>query len=353
MAENSIRQKLLSLETRTLKRSAVDVGASPYTPINLSVLVPRERLTFNLYLKVAQKGSQDFAYPPFLKQGEAWDRQWLDLLTQKGIDRLYFLDEDLEKVIAYLNNYMQLLRHESSQATQQLLAVFAEQLNFSIRRVFQSPRFGPAVQKAQTLVEDLIDSLQQDPASIRLVWKVLYHDYNLYNHSINLCLLGTAFMLFLKRSSKESRDLGMAGLLHDIGMTRVPQEIIVKEGPLTPGERIEINQHPALGHRLLSKGTSLAYVPNEVLRLALEHHENADGSGYPLGLPLNRQHPWTRILRLLDSYESLTVNRPFRVAYKPFEAIKMLRELPGSRGLIYDPQTLKNFISFLNTDYSP
>jgi HD-GYP domain-containing protein (c-di-GMP phosphodiesterase class II) len=351
--ENSIRKKLLSLETRTLKHHTVDAGGTPYTPIYLTVLMPRERLTFNLYLKVAQKGTQDFSYPIFLKEGEAWERRWLELLIQKGIDRLYFFNEDLEKAIAYLNNYMQLLRHENSQASPQLLAVFAEQLNFSIRRAFQSPRFGPAVQKAQALVEDLIESLQQDPPAMKFVWKVLYHDYNLYNHSINLCLLGTAFMLFLKKSRKESRDLGLAGLLHDIGMTRIPQDILVKEGPLTPGERMEVNQHPALGHRLLSKGTTLAYVPNEVLRLALEHHENADGSGYPLGLPLHRQHAWTRIMRLLDSYESLTVNRPFRVAYKPFEAVKILSELPGSRGLIYDPQTLKNFISFLNSDYSP
>jgi HD-GYP domain-containing protein (c-di-GMP phosphodiesterase class II) len=350
MDETSIREKLLSFETRALKPFSGDAGSSPYTPVYLSTLVPRVRLTFNLYMKVAQKGSQDFAYLLFLKQGEAWDRQWLDLLTKKGIDRLYFVNEDLESVIAYLNNYLQVLRYESPKISPELLAVFSEQLNFTLRRAFQSPRLGPAVHKAQTMVEDLIESLQQDPGALKLVWKVLYHDYNLYNHSVNLCLLGTAFMLFLKKSGKESRDFGLGGLLHDIGMTRIPQEILIKEGSLTPGERMEINQHPALGHRLLSKGTSLAYVPNEVLRLALEHHENADGSGYPLGLPLDRQHAWTRIVRLLDSYESLTVNRPFRSAYQPFEAIKFLQELRGSRGMIYDPPTLKNFISFLNTE---
>ena len=350
MDESSIREKILSLETRALKRPSGAVGPSPYTPIYLASLIPRVRLTFDLYMKVAKKGSQDFTYLIFLKEGELWERQWLDLLTQKGIDRLYFLNEDLESAIAYLNNYMQLLKNNSPKVSQELLAVFSEQLNFTLRRAFQSPRFGPSVQKAQVLVEDLIESMQQDPTSLKLVWKVLYHDYSLYNHSINLCLLGAAFMLFLKKSSKESRDLGLAGLLHDIGMTRIPQEIIIKDGPLSPGERTEVNQHPALGHRLLSKGTSLAYVPNEVLRLSLEHHENADGSGYPLGLPLSRQHAWTRIMRLLDSYESLTAPRPYRAAFKPFEAVKILREMRGSRGPIYDPPTLKNFISFLNTD---
>ena len=96
----------------------------------------------------------------------------------------------------------------------------------------------------------------------------------------------------------------------------------------------------------MSEETSPDYVPDEVLRLILEHHENADGSGYPQALPLSRQHPWTRIMRVLDSYDSLTINRPYRAAYKPFEAIKILQETKGPRGPVYDLQTLKNFIRF-------
>jgi len=323
------------------------VGASPYAPIYLSVLIPRERLSFNLYLKVAQMGSQDFGYLPFLAEGEAWERQMLELLTQKGIDRLYFLNEDLEKVIAYLNNHLQLLRHRSAKLSPELLTVFSEHMNLSIRRAFQAPRLGEAVEIAQGQVEALIERLQQDPGAMKMLWKVLYHDYNLYNHSINLCLLGTAFMLFLKKSAKESRDFGLAGLFHDVGMTHIPQEIIFKGRPLTPGEKEEISHHPAIGYRLLSHGPYMSHVPNEVSLLALEHHENADGSGYPLHLPLDRQHPWTRIIRLLDSYDSLTSNRPFHRSYKPFEAIKILHEDHGPRGPIYDLQTLKNFIRFL------
>lgn len=350
MDESSIRQKLLSSDLKTLHRPLGEAGSAPYTPISLAVLIPGHRLTFDLYLKVAQKGGKDFAYVSFLKQEEAWEDKWQDLLAQKGIDLLYFLNKDLESVIAYLNNYLLLLKHERLKVSPELLAVFSEHLNFSIRLALQSSRLGPVVQQAKGQVEDLIDRLQHDPASIKLVWQVLYHSYNLYNHSLNLCLLGMAFMLFLKRSSRETRDLGLAGLFHDVGMTRIPQEIIAKVGPLTAGERAEINQHPEIGYRLLSKETSLSQVPNDVLRLSLEHHENADGSGYPLHLPLTRQHPWTRIIRLLDSYESLTVTRPFRPAHKPFEAIKIIREARGPRGSMYDLATLKNFISFLTAN---
>jgi HD-GYP domain-containing protein (c-di-GMP phosphodiesterase class II) len=346
MNEGSVREKLLSSEIRTLHCPAGEAGSSPYAPISVSALIPGERLTFNLYLKVAQKETHDFAYPCFLKEEEVWERQWLDLLAQKGISRLYFLKEDLGSVISYLNNYLQLLSHQSQKVTKKLLAVFSEHLNLSIRLAFQSSGLGPAAQMAHDQVENLIDKLQQDPAAVKLVWKILYHDYNLFNHSINLCLLGTAFAVFLKKPRNECLELGLAGLFHDIGMTCIPQELILKEGPLTPEERSQVNHHPTMGHRLLSKDTSLAHLSHVVLRLCLEHHENADGSGYPQCLPLNRQHPLTRIIRLLDSYDSLTINRPYRSAYKPFEAIKILQETNGPRGSIYDLQTLKQFILF-------
>ncbi|MHB8068802.1 MAG: HD-GYP domain-containing protein [Desulfobaccales bacterium] len=350
MDEPSIRQKILSSETKTLHRPLGEGKPSLYTSISLAALIPGHPLTFNLYLKVAQKEGQGFQYVPFLKPEEAWAGKWQDLLSQKGIDLLYFLSKDAESVIAYFGNYLQLSKRQNLKVSPGLLAVFSEHLNLSIRLAFQTSRFGPLMQQSKGYVEDLTERMQRDPASVKLVRNVLYHQYNLYNHSLNLCLLGMAFMLFLKRSAKETRDMGLAGLFHDVGMTRIPQEILAKEGPLTSRERAEINQHPEIGYRLLSKETSLSQVPNDVLRLSLEHHENADGSGYPLHLPLIRQHPWTRIIRLLDSYESLTVIRPYRPAHKPFEAIKIIREARGPKGSIYDLSTLKNFISFLTAN---
>jgi HD-GYP domain-containing protein (c-di-GMP phosphodiesterase class II) len=352
MDDRSVREKLLSAKVKTVNLPAWEVRSAPYTPLSISVLILGEKVTFSLYLKVAGKERQDFEFLPFLKEGEIWERRWLEGLTDKGLDRLYFHNDDLERMIACLNNYLQLLKHKSKKVSPELLTVFSEHLNFSLRRALQSPRLGPAVKEAQSQVENLVSWVQQDPRAIKLMWKILYHDYNLYNHSLNLCLMGVAFLLSLKYSATESRDLGLAALFHDIGMTRIPQEIIFKEGPLTPEERAEIKTHPEMGHQILKKkvGSALAFLPKEVLRLTLEHHENADGSGYPRGLPLNRQHPWTPIIRLLDSYDSLTVNRPYREAFKPFNSLKILKDAQGPRGPIYDPQTMKNFITFLTAD---
>ena len=88
-------------------------------------------------------------------------------------------------------------------------------------------------------------------------------------------------------------------------------------------------------------------MPSEVLQLVQEHHENADGSGYPRGLPLSRQHPWTRIIRLVDAYDGLTGHRPGRQPLTPFAALKFLQGQEGQKGMIFEPRTLKNFIRFL------
>ncbi len=326
MDEDSFREKLLSAHVKTVHTCPEEAGPGPYTPLNISVLFPGEKVTFNLYLKVAQKEYRGFDFFPFLKKGEAWERRWRERLIDKGIDRLYFHKDNLEQTIAYLNNYLQILKHQSKKISPALLSVFSEHLNFSVRRALQLPRLGPAMKEAKTQVENLIGWVQQDPGAIKLMWKILYHDYSLYNHSLNLCLMGVAFLLHLKYSATECRDLGVAALFHDIGMIRIPQEIILKAGPLTSEEKAEIRTHPEKGHQMLRKkaGEVLSSIPQEVLRLALEHHENADGSGYPKGLPLSRQHPWTPIVRLLDSYDSLTVHRPYREAFRPYDSLKIL-----------------------------
>ena len=113
---------------------------------------------------------------------------------------------------------------------------------------------------------------------------------------------------------------------------------------IAPEEWEETKKHPIIGKQILRCHSTL---PAEGAQLVMEHHENADGSGYPEGLSLPRQHPWTRILRLLDAYDALTTFRPYRPAHPPFAALRFLQKLEGPRGPIFETRTLMNFIRFL------
>jgi HD-GYP domain-containing protein (c-di-GMP phosphodiesterase class II) len=265
-------------------------------------------------------------------------------LAKLGIDRFYFHKNDLELVLAYLNNHLFLLDASQGETSKEKLLVLVEHLNLSLHRAMKSNHLGRHIDLARIQVDRLIRELQQTPFSLKLVWELLYRDYCLYKHSVNVCLLSVGLMLFLHKSRQESLILGLAGLFHDLGMSRIPEELLYKEEPLEPEEWERLKQHPETGHEMLAEAGSL---PPEVRQTVLEHHENFDGSGYPRGLPAGRQHPWSRILRLMDAYDGLTCHRPYRQALTPFAALKTITAQTGSAGGVFDPRTLKNFIRFL------
>jgi putative two-component system response regulator len=116
--------------------------------------------------------------------------------------------------------------------------------------------------------------------------------------------------------------LRRGALIHDIGKLAVPEQILLKPGPLTPEERIIMQQHSIAGERICSPLRSF----RQVLPIIRHHHERWDGSGYPDGLK-GEQIPLTaRILQVTDVYDALTTDRPYRKALPTEEALAILRE---------------------------
>jgi putative two-component system response regulator len=116
--------------------------------------------------------------------------------------------------------------------------------------------------------------------------------------------------------------LRRAGIVHDIGKVAVPENILLKPGPLTDEEWTIMKQHPVTGERICSPLKSFRLV----LPIIRHHHERMDGSGYPDGLA-GEQIPLTaRILQTVDVYDALTTERPYRNALHPKEALATMRK---------------------------
>jgi putative two-component system response regulator len=116
--------------------------------------------------------------------------------------------------------------------------------------------------------------------------------------------------------------LRRGGLVHDIGKLGVPEQILLKPGPLTPEERKIMEQHTIMGERICAPLKSFRHV----LPIIRSHHEKQDGSGYPDGLK-GEQIPLTaRILQITDIYDALSTDRPYRKALPPEKAFAILRE---------------------------
>jgi HD-GYP domain-containing protein (c-di-GMP phosphodiesterase class II) len=132
-----------------------------------------------------------------------------------------------------------------------------------------------------------------------------------------------------------------AALLHDIGMLRLPKDILAKRGGLSQEEVTLMRTHPLHTYRIISK--ELNY-PDEVGFVALQHHERWDGQGYPAGISGENIDIGARILSVADAFEAMVSKKPYRNSMVGYEAMKALMSDNQSR---FDPDVLKAFIAIM------
>jgi putative nucleotidyltransferase with HDIG domain len=138
-------------------------------------------------------------------------------------------------------------------------------------------------------------------------------------------------------SEDEIKALEAAALLHDMGKLAVPDYILNKPGRLTPSEYERVKHHAVVGADILSA----VEFPYPVVPIVKHHHENWDGSGYPDGLRGDEIPIGARILAVVDCYDALTSDRPYRRALPPHEALRIVE---SRRGREYDPEVVDAFV---------
>jgi putative nucleotidyltransferase with HDIG domain len=160
-------------------------------------------------------------------------------------------------------------------------------------------------------------------------------------HSLNVAVLSMGLAEFLGLGAGDVRAFGIAGLLHDVGKTTIPIDVLTKPGKLTDPERALMNDHPAAGARILletSEDLDLAIV------VAYEHHIMLNGGGYP-ALHYPRQcHRASTLVHVCDVYDALRTKRPYRDAW-PLD--KVLAYLEERGGLEFDPELVAAFVRMM------
>lgn len=140
--------------------------------------------------------------------------------------------------------------------------------------------------------------------------------------------------------SEECELLQLALPMHDVGKVAIPDKVLLKNGPLDELERKIIQEHPRLGHEILNQ--SERPIMRAAARIALEHQEAWDGSGYPRGLKGEEIHIFSRIARVVDVIDALLSQRSYKEAWPEEEA---LAYLAAERGRLFDPRLVDLFLA--------
>ncbi|QFT30741.1 Cyclic di-GMP phosphodiesterase response regulator RpfG [Labrenzia sp. THAF82] len=170
---------------------------------------------------------------------------------------------------------------------------------------------------------DIFNAMSQEGLSFWME-AVNSHHSPTYSHSLKVAGLAGMFANHLGWSKGECEEVIAGGLVHDIGKTRIPLSILDKADKLTDKERAIIDKHPLYGREILKPRLEL---PIDIKKMAIQHHEYLDGTGYPDGLKGERISPKVRLITICDIFTALTEERAYKEGLPVRTAISMMQDM--------------------------
>jgi len=174
--------------------------------------------------------------------------------------------------------------------------------------------------------------------------KLTSKDYYTYTHSVNVGLYCMTYGIKIEKPQEECRQLGLGGMLHDVGKSQISDALINKNGKLTDSEFEEMKKHSPLGEEILK---DMKCYSQPVVQMAGQHHEQWKGGGYPRGLMGEEIAFPARVCKVMDVYDALTTRRSYKKALSPFDALTLMKKQMINH---FDPVVLDNFIRLMGPE---
>jgi HD-GYP domain-containing protein (c-di-GMP phosphodiesterase class II) len=201
--------------------------------------------------------------------------------------------------------------------------------------------------KAKRVVHSIVDMVVNDDTTLLALTHIKNFDDFLFTHSANVCVLSVAIGQQMGLGKALLGHLGIAALMHDVGMTEIERGILGRQGDLTPAERTEYCRHPELGARTILKSQGLTESAIRCVLVSYEHHLLDDGSGFPLQRAPRPRNLLSRIVALADLYDTLTTpDANGTPTCTPTEAIELLSERGSG---LFDAALIKVLVNTLGT----
>ncbi|HEY5087485.1 MAG TPA: HD domain-containing phosphohydrolase [Gemmatimonadaceae bacterium] len=288
---------------------------------------------------------------------EASPREWFSLLTllttlgaagdgdsDELARRLTAAGVDVFEVAAHSDAEEEVEEREATKAAAR--RTYAQSVALT-KDVINSVRMGrvPSARKIKRAVQTIVDEVLTEEASLIGLTTLREYDEYTYTHSVNVCIFAVALGKRIGMSKLQLYELGVAALMHDIGKSRVPTDLLQKATALDEDDWRRITAHPWLGMLTLFQLRGQQELPYRAMVVAHEHHMRRDLSGYPRTIRPRAMAMTSKIVAVADAYDAATSRRSYQTKpYPPSAVLQEMRDNP-LRGL--DAVVVKAFITLL------
>lgn len=243
---------------------------------------------------------------------------------------------------AYCEANLSGILSDSSIGVAEKMEVLYDTAHSVVHEFMEDPRSGEVIPRSESLVSNAINFMFENESSFSHFLEASSFDYYTYTHSVNVFVytitlaerLGHEDEAFLK-------ELGTGALLHDIGKSKVPMDIINCKGRLSDEQWGIMKQHPMWGYEIL---TDHGITSEVILAVTLQHHEKLCGGGYPSGIKGDRVSPHARISTVCDIFDALTTSRSYKNALDSFPAFRLMQKEMSEE---LDPNVFTTFVQMM------
>jgi HD-GYP domain-containing protein (c-di-GMP phosphodiesterase class II) len=205
-----------------------------------------------------------------------------------------------------------------------------KQVSEGIQTIYNDTGSEAFADTTNSIAGSLLAAIEENDAMAIDISSLKTSDEYTFKHSVDVATIGMVIGKKLGLSNREIYEIGIAGLLHDVGKTRVPPEILNKPDRLDKDEFEIMKQHSVFGYRILQEHNDY----NDAISLGvLQHHEKMNGSGYPIGADADNISPYARILTVADIYDALVTERPYKSAFSQRDAVEMIMSMTSELDL--------------------
>jgi len=279
-----------------------------------------------------------------IARGTQLDEYLIESMRKMGITGVYIRtgvieDKDSEEQPVITAQVQQKIdqRQVKDRAKVHLSESVKKRVAEGIQYLYQDTESSNFMDVTRSITNDLVKAIDDNDAIAVDISALKVSDEYTFKHSVDVATMAMIVSRQYGFNDEQVQQIGVSGLLHDIGKSRIPTEVLNKAQKLTDEEFALIKKHSLLGYEILKDKPELS---NAVKMGVLQHHEKINGSGYPMGVTEEQIHIFAKIIAVTDIYDALVTERPYKKAFTPRNAVEMIMAMTGE----LDLQVMQSFL---------